>query len=135
MCPKGDDPITNHQNYREIGVNITRLSLGDLTGEIGIVFFGEISYISLSDPSNSTCVVSLEGSSQIGGASCVYVVENSHYHQIYIQFIEWPEYTNEVNMNDGNPSINDFFCDISQTSSDVQCRFTDIENSNLIGNV
>lgn len=133
MCPRGDDPVTIHQNYREIGLNVTRLSKEDLTGDIGIVFFGEISYISLTDPSNTSCAVSLSISPQIGKVLCSYSVVNSYTHHIAIQFLEWPTYSNEINLNNGNPLITDFFCDASQASDDVECYFSDIQNIDIQG--
>ena len=49
LCPKGDDPLTVNQNYRQIQLSIhTHVS----SGEIGLEYAGQTSYLSLSNPGN-----------------------------------------------------------------------------------
>ena len=137
MCPKGDDPWTNEQNDRTIKLHvISNISNVPLSGVLGIQLYGVTSYISLSQPTDVNCVEGLQNSTQIGTVACNYTVITGSEQTVVIQFLTWPEYTpdNNIFINNGNPSIDEFYCDVSQSSAGVLCYFTDVINYNIKGN-
>jgi len=131
MCPKGDDPVTENQNYREFSLDV----YGTLTGKIGLKFMGVTSYISLASPSSTNCYTGLQSTGVFGSFSCVYSDVSSSHYKFTITIYAWPTMPKENNLHshDGNPPITDFYCDISQTSADVYCLFNDIQNYNIRG--
>ena len=136
MCPKGDDPWTTDQNDRTIMLQVVSNATGvALGGVLGIELYGQTSFIPLSHPTPARCAQGMQNSSQIGTVSCNYTAITSLEQTVVIQFLTWPEYTpdNNIFINDGNPSIDDFFCDVSQASRGVLCYFTDVINYNVKG--
>lgn len=136
MCPKGDDPVTINQNYRQIQIVVNDPTNTSLTGDIGIKFMGEISYISLTDPSNSTCTDSLETSGEIGTVSCYYITHNDSHYTIDVTFFDWPMFSlgnNLYDENNGNPAITDFYCDVTQAKNETECILLDVETRDIRG--
>ena len=136
MCPKADDPITVDQNDRAIGIIVQSHSHSlPLEGSVGITLYGETSFISLSYPSNEDCQYALQNSTQIGTVVCNYTVITPYRRVINVTFTSWPLISdNNVFSNDGDPSITDFYCDISQSAdSRLNCSFYDIVNTDLKG--
>ena len=134
MCPKGDDPVTLNQQTRKIMISIQ--SPTSLTGNIGIRFQGQTTFLDLSYPSAHDCKTSFETGAKYSDIECQFneVVSNKIYNYT-IEFIEWPLFPQENNLysHDGNPLIGEFYCDISQegTSQDATCIFSDVVNTNL----
>ena len=133
MCPKGDDPMTLNQNYRQILLTVST-SYSTMAGTLGVVFAGQRSELSLSNPSSSNCVIGMQMSTMIGSVGCVYTPATAQIYRFAISFYSFPTFPKENNFhtNDGNPSISQFYCDISQTNSDVTCIFSDITATNII---
>lgn len=146
MCPKGDDPWTTEQNNRAIGLIITSSNTSvPLDGFIGIKLYGSTSFIPLTSPSNTKCKESLQNSSQIGTVECNYTVVSSLKHIIDITFTSWPMYNlpdNNIFVNNGNPDLTEFYCDISlinslnikHHNSTITCHFYNIQSHNIKGN-
>ena len=137
MCPKGDDPVTDSQNYRQIKLAVS--DMGTMNGTLGITFQGETSFVSLVAPSSSDCETSLESSEKFGDVTCVYAeVGNDLLSEIEfdITFVSWPKLPKENNLytHNGNPFISEFTCDISRTDPTTLCTFTNIEDTYLRGN-
>lgn len=137
MCPKGDDPVTINQNYRQIRISVDNSDL-NYTGQIGIKFFGEISYLSLVNSTNTSCKDSLEASYQIGQVLCHHVVtESTTATQTFdVTFLSWPIYSVDNNLfedNNGNPSLTDFYCDVSLAAASTSCTLSDIETADIRG--
>jgi|LauGreStaDraftv2_3_1035109.scaffolds.fasta_scaffold46044_2 hypothetical protein len=136
MCPKGDDPITINQNNRQILLTVSGpTSQLQFTGLLGIVFFGEISVLDINNPSSTDCILKLQSSSYFGTVDCTYTYVSTNQIQYLITFLTWPLNTKENNLHyhDGNPPISEFFCDTSLANTGVQCKFTDLVNSNVKG--
>lgn len=135
MCPKADDPVTTDQFNRKIGLIIT--SETKLQGTLGIKLFGSTSYISLTSPSNINCKNGMELSNQIESVICNYTVITNKHHNIEVTFTAWPTINvpdNNIYSNNGNPNINDFFCDASgSNSTGLLCTFYDIISQNIKG--
>lgn len=134
MCPKGDDPLTVNQNYREILLTV-QSSSASLSGSLGVEFLGQRSILSLSNPSGPNCIKGLEQSDFITSVNCTFMMASSNRYLYNITFIKFPTFTKENNFhtNDGNPLVTDFYCDGSLASSGVTCVFTDVVNTGLRG--
>jgi len=137
MCPKADDPFTVDQNDRAIQLIVKSNNSVPLQGLLGIKLYGSITYISLATPSDSDCQVQLESSDQIETAVCNHTVVSDYEHSINVTFTSWPSYTpdNNIYVNDGNPLVTDFFCDVSLAvnTEGTLCFFSDIQNSDIKG--
>lgn len=135
MCPKGDDPMTMDQSYRQIQMTVTRSTGGALHGTIGMIFQGKISYISLTNPSDTDCMTGLTNSRSYGLVGCTYTNSSSHKYVFNIIFYSWPSYPTENNLyfHDGNPPIASFSCDTLLTDSGVVCSFSDVVSTNIQG--
>lgn len=135
MCPKGDDPLTTSQNNRQIAIVVNNTDNVALSGTLGIEFMGTKAYLSLDNPTNSTCKAALEASAQIGAVECGYTVVTSQRQRMHVTFLDWPAVSSDNNLfaNNGNPSVSDFYCDVSQASEGVECFFIDLVNSNIKG--
>lgn len=137
MCPKGDDPMTTNSNFKTIELFVSGPKSG-FTGSLGIRFEGEVTYLPVSTFSSTTCKQKLEASAKFREVTCTYSKVDSFRHKFIISFLSWPITPQENNLftHDGNPSINEFSCDISQLSSLlVSCTFTDLINTDLPGNI
>ena len=135
MCPKGDDPLTMDQNYRQIKLIVSE-NTGALTGNIGLRFQGKVSYIPLSGASDTKCMTALTNSRTYASIGCTVIRESSHTIIFNITFFSWPSYPSENNVyfHNGNPSIGAFTCDKSQTMTSITCDFEDIASTNIPGN-
>ena len=137
VCPKGDDPWTVGQNNREINLRINSPNNSTLSGQLGIEFYGITSYISLTNTSNSSCEENLQLSSQIGTVSCNYTIISPWEYLLGMAFLTWPTYVpdNNIFINNGNPLIDDFYCDVSLTNTGnlTECHFSDVVNENIKG--
>ena len=133
MCPKGDDPLTDSQNYRQILLTIFDYS--PFTGVVGVSFQGDTTFISLASPSSSDCETSFEASDKFDDVTCVYTDLENHKISFAITFISWPKLPQENNLysHSGNPAASDFTCDISRTDTNTLCTFTDVVNTDLRG--
>lgn len=137
MCPKSDDPLTVNSNYKTIQLQVRGPK--DFSGKLGIVFEGETTYIPLSVASNEVCETQFENSKKFTDVSCTYSLTTSgHYdtRTFIISIHSWPISPQENNIytHNGNPSMNEFRCDItSLTSSLVTCTFTDLISTDIPG--
>ena len=135
MCSKGDDPLTLNQKYFEFSMQVTSTALA-LSGYVGLEFMGVTSFLAVgASASNSSCSTSLQASGRFQNVRCSYSMLSSYVDKFTIRVLAWPQQPglNNLYSHNGNPSITDFFCDISQTNSDSQCLFTAIVNTNLVG--
>ena len=138
MCPKGDDPVTINQDYRAIQMVLTTVTPAYLnpSGNLGIELYGKVAYIDLNNPHN--CGYDLSFTGPFGEVSCS-VVRSGDYGAILtfqMEFISWPSKITDNNLyyNDGNPSIEDFRCDISRVQNRISvCYFTDVYATNVKG--
>lgn len=132
MCPKGDDPLTLNQNYRSIRVRITTEYFRFNAGPLGIEFQGTKVYLDLTNPSSEKCATQMSNHGKFGQVGCEYVRYGDLDDQFTFTFYNWPLYPVDNNLytNDGNPSIYEFFCDISLTTN-VLCEFTDVSTENI----
>jgi len=132
MCPKGDDPVTVNQVYRQIQLDVTDPG-STFTGQLGITFQGETSYITLGAPTSSNCETTLEANPKFSDVTCTYTSVSASVRRFAITFVSWPRLPKENNLyfHEGNPAITDFLCDVSKTDSTVTCAFTDLVNTNL----
>lgn len=138
MCPKGDDPLTVNQNYRQLLMTVTTIKN---SGKIGLEFNGKTAYFSLSHPGD--CGNTLSNSGSFGFVGCTYTLTTNSYasYVLYtfaftLSFYSWPTFPTDNNLysNNGNPSRYEFFCDITYaTDSGTYCTFTDIVTSNIRG--
>ncbi len=137
MCPKGDDPSTSGQNYRQIRLDVYQ-STSALTGKLGIKFMNNVAILNLVSSTSGECTNAFIGSKLAAYVGCTYTyMSASPFHLRYdITFYAWPMSPQENNLfsNNGNPSISDFFCDLSMTSTQTSCFFSDLVNSNIRGN-
>ena len=134
MCPKGDDPRTDSQNYRQILLTVK--DYDPFTGVLGINFQGETTFISLASPSSSDCETAFEASDKFDDVNCTYTALVNSVISFDLTFISWPKFPKENNLfppHGGNPSTSDFTCDISRTDPNTVCTFTDVVNTQLRG--
>ena len=131
MCPKGDDPLTENQNYRQIKMSV----IGSMSGTVGFEFLGKTAILSLTSPSSASCQTALEATALYNSVGCTVALTSPTHYDFYITFYSWPTVPveNNIHTHDGNPPLQMFHCDTSQASSGVSCTFTDVENSNIRG--
>jgi len=134
MCPKGDDPLTINQNYRTITLTVSKTS-GSWTGSLGFQFQGVSTYLSLTSPSASNCISTLQSSPHMGLVGCSVTNPSALTIQYSITFYSWPTNvkSNNLHYHDGNPPLRDFLCDTSLASTDVSCAWGDVWNTNVVG--
>ena len=135
MCPKGDDPLTINQNYREIQLEITCSGSYAIAGKLGLQFMGETVFIDTTNPSTKDCTTAMSFNGKFGNVGCT-LVSSGDFDMIFTMiFYSWPTYPKDNNLysNDGNPSKYDFYCDVSQSSPFTYCKFTDVVSSNIRG--
>ena len=137
ICPKGDNPETDLQNYRSIMLTVT----GPLNfeGLLGFSFQGETTFLNISSSiSASTVKTLLENSNKFKTIKCSHSSTNVGItsHMFIITFIAWPTLPQENNLysHQGNPPLIDFTCDTSFMNPSVSCKFSDLQVSNLRGN-
>jgi len=132
MCPKGDDPATDSQSYRQILLTVT--DYPPFTGLLGVQFQGETTFMSLSAPNSSHCEAAFEASEKFDDITCAYS-RNVDGDKMYfdLTFISWPKLPKENNLysHNGNPRASEFTCDISRTDDNTVCTFTDVVNTFL----
>jgi hypothetical protein len=139
MCPKGDDPLTSFSNYKTIQLVVDGPS--GFSGTLGIVFEGETTTIPLSSVSDSVCEEQFEASKKFSDVTCTYTTTaiGTGTRRIFvIEFVSWPLTPQENNLysHDGNPSIEEFRCDLtSMDSSAVSCSFTDLISTDIPGTI
>jgi hypothetical protein len=137
MCPKSDDPVTVNQVYRQIQLDVT--APGGVSavfwGQLGVAFQGATSYISLGAASSDDCEAILEANAKFDDVTCTYSEQSTDVRRFVITFISWPLLPKEDNFHfhTGNPSINEFLCDVAKTDSGVTCAYTDVVTTNLRG--
>lgn len=134
MCPKGDDPMSDNQNYRQILLTVR--DYPPFNGVLGVSFHGETTFISLAAPSSSDCEAAFEMSQQFDDITCLYSASDDGKELYFdITFISWPRYPQQNNLfaHSGNPSTADFTCDISRTDGNTVCAFTDVVTSQIRG--
>jgi len=133
MCPKGDDPLTIDQNYRQILINVYTNSY--FSGTLGIQFLSGAVTLSLFSPSSAECIEAFENSLFFQYVNCQYTKVSSSHFMYDVTIYSWPVYPQENNLHshDGNPAITDFYCDVSSANSGVYCVFEDIVKNNIRG--
>eukprot|EP01034_Spumella_vulgaris_P026572 gene26572-33173_t len=133
MCPKGDDPMTINQNYRQVFINVQTGSSHELSGKMGLAFMGQTVFIDLTYPSSSACTSAISFHGAFGHVTCSISILNGFQYSMTLAFYSWPVMPRENNMysHNGNPSRYDFYCDMSSASPLAFCEFTDIQASNI----
>jgi hypothetical protein len=135
MCPKGDDPMTSHTNYKTIQLVVQGPK--GFGGKLGIRFEGETTTLSLSTVTSELCEQQLEASKKFTDVTCTYYASPTGTSRTFvIEILSWPITPQENNIysHDGNPSIEAFSCDLSAISSSlVSCSFTDLISTDLPG--
>ena len=133
MCPKVDDPVTENQVYRELLLTVQSSSA--MSGNLGFQFQGVTAFLDLDSPTEEDCSDALVGSGKFATVNCSVSVNSATEVTYQVQIQAWPLTPKENNLHThfGNPSIDEFLCDVSRTSGGVTCTFTDIANSNLVG--
>ena len=134
MCPKGDDPVTVNQAYRQIRLEVVDAG-GTFTGYLGINFQDSTSFIHLGYPSSSNCESVMEADPKFADVTCEYSQVSTTTRRFDIAFVAWPTLPKENNLyfHNGNPASTDFLCDVSRTDSTVECTFSDLVTTNLRG--
>jgi hypothetical protein len=136
MCPKGDDPLTTNQNYRKIKMRV-KSWLDVLSGKMGLRFQGKTIFFTLEtfDSPNVTCNNKFAFQGKFGHVGCTQVTHSNKFLDFELTFYSWPVYPKDNNLyvNDGNPSIDDFFCDVSFSSRGSYCEFHDLSIVNIKG--
>ena len=131
MCPKGDDPLTVDQNYYKFQITVTGSST--LSGQLGIIFEGRTTYISLNNPSH--CGDALQQGGSFGYVGCSWTYHSSTSYSFNITVYSWPTFPSENNLfsHNGNPPISHFRCDTGQASSVSSCHFAALYTTNVRG--
>lgn len=128
--------MTTGQNQKKIKLTITSSYLTGFSGLLGIEFLSYTSYIDIKTPTNDDCQNNLGSSPKFGRINCQYTMIATNSIVVFITFLDWPAHITDNNLyvNNGQPSITDFYCDISKANSGVQCIFSDVVNDNIKGN-
>ena len=139
ICPKGDDPMTTGQAYREIVIE-SGASSGLLGGFFDFSFLGESVRFS-ANASNWTatdCDRDIESLANVQSVTCTRTGANSARlsANYTVKFLSWPSmpYENNVYSHSGNPSLLDFSCDISEaggTAVNPYCKIYDVTATNI----
>jgi hypothetical protein len=133
MCPKGDDPLTINQNFRSIQWDVY---VGQVfRGKVGLEFQGTKVYLPFEGISSEYCSDLLSFSGKFGLVGCKFI-SNVGYHMTFeLTFYNWPIYPKDNNLfiNNGNPSIYEFFCDITYANPSTKCTFSDLISDDVIG--
>jgi hypothetical protein len=135
ICPKGDDPATDNQNYRIIVLTVT----GELSfsGSLGVSFQGEKTLIDLPATSAEAVRALLEASQKFGEVKVDY--SSSHTtvstHTFTFTFLSWPTLPKENNLytHTAAPPLSEFTCDTSLMDASIACQFADVQSSYLRG--
>jgi len=135
MCPKGDDPLTNNLNIKQITMTVSSTQLTGFSGDLGVKLFGVISYMSLASYSDADCEAALETSPRIGRVTCAITVTTSNVLTFLITFHDWPVLSSDNNLfaHTGNPTASDFYCDVSLATTGMECVFVDTVSTDLPG--
>jgi hypothetical protein len=134
MCPKGDDPLTINQNFRKIRLEV-HAGIA-LTGKLGLEFQGTKIFLPLDGMSSDYCSQLLSFNAKFGLVGCRFDAHPGTYHYTFeLTFYNWPVYPKDNNLfaNDGNPSIYDFYCDVTYASATAYCQFYDVVSNDIIG--
>lgn len=133
MCPKGDDPMTENQNYRSIQLSVS--STSELRGILVLTFQDEPSFINLNTRSSFQCEAAMEANPKFKDVSCELLEFDSSSVFYNITILEWPTYPSENNFyfHNGNPGDNEFLCDTTMTSGDVNCRLVASSDNDVRG--
>ena len=130
MCPKGDDPVSSFTGHRSITI-----TTGVFSGSLGGYFKFRFQDQTVTFPGNGAdfsstlCETTLEQLPNVGSVQCTQGVVNLKGETTYvILFEQWPTvpYGNNIRNNDGNPPLNDFYCDpTSATGAGPTCDISD----------
>jgi hypothetical protein len=132
MCPKGDDPFTEDQDYRTITIATSALS-GTLEGQFQLSFYGQSFYFdaNANNFDESSCETSFNGLANVKEVSCSRTSPTGDQGAIYtVQFVSFPlqPYENNIYSHEGNPQLINFECDTSLVTSgtDPSCLLEDV---------
>ncbi|GMH52097.1 hypothetical protein TrRE_jg12444, partial [Triparma retinervis] len=137
ICPKGDDPMTSGQNYREITLE-TGATSGLLGGYFKFNFQGETVRFSAnsSNWTSTQCDSDIESLPNVASVTCVRAAANpARLSANYtIKFIAWPAIPHENNIysHSGNPNLMDFSCDVSEVAGTAAGAFCKLYDSKAI---
>jgi hypothetical protein len=133
MCPKGDDPLTINQNFRSILFEV--FAPKPFTGKIGLEFQGTKIFLPYQGISSDYCSELLSYNGKFGLVGCKFVLHYGYHLAFHLTFYNWPIYPKDNNLfsNNGNPSIYDFYCDVTYSTRSTYCTFTDVVNTDVIG--
>eukprot|EP00602_Paraphysomonas_sp_CaronLab_P001970 CAMPEP_0185021030 /NCGR_PEP_ID=MMETSP1103-20130426/3691_1 /TAXON_ID=36769 /ORGANISM="Paraphysomonas bandaiensis, Strain Caron Lab Isolate" /LENGTH=622 /DNA_ID=CAMNT_0027552303 /DNA_START=60 /DNA_END=1924 /DNA_ORIENTATION=+ len=133
MCPKGDDPVTDNQDFRVILLTVD--GPANFGGDLGFTFQGERTLLPIATMSDAACESLLEASDKFADVTCDYTAVSTSQHTFRITFNSWPLTPKENNLytHNGNPAISEFTCDMTRIDvSGVTCTFTDVTTTNLV---
>jgi hypothetical protein len=138
ICPKGDDPFTENQNYRAISIT-TSASSGTLTGQFQLTFQGEYFYFNANANSfnESQCEIAFAALPNVEEVSCSRSTPTADQGATYmIQFLSFPlkPYENNIYNHNGNPPLSSFQCDTSLVTgaTNPSCLLLDVTQSDEI---
>ncbi|GMI14279.1 hypothetical protein TrVE_jg3786, partial [Triparma verrucosa] len=147
ICPKGDDPLTNGQNYRKIVIATGADSGGVMGGFFKFNFMGESVRFSAnaSNWTSTQCDTAIDGLLNVQESTCVRsggtvvgvpnerFLLGANYTVTFQSFPTFPHENNVYNHN-GNPNILDFSCDVSEvsgTATNPYCKIWDSQSTNV----
>jgi hypothetical protein len=111
LCPKGDDPMTTDQEYRQISI-MTGAMEGYLSGHFDFTFMGHTVGLEANADAQA-CKYALEALPTVASVDCERGAVDSQGGATYtVTFLEWPVYPQDNNLfsHDGNPPLSYFSC-------------------------
>jgi len=138
LCPKGDDPITPHNAYRTITVDIRAQQwepLAYLSGQLLLQFNGESVQFS-PDPAVATasyCKTQFQSLRNVKEVDCSLVAHSAVHSTYAVKFKSFPlmPYENNLYTHRGNPALSSFACGVALLNSTaVACTLADVAASN-----
>lgn len=132
MCAKGDDPLSLNQVPRKIVVEVGSDN-GDASGTAYFTFLGFTTTFSVDKSQPSECTAAMEALKSVEQVSCTHANINNGF-TWNVSFVKFPTVPvdNNIHSHFGNPSIDDFHCDVSQvTGTGAYCRINDVNTANV----
>lgn len=139
LCPKGDDPLTQGQNYRTVSIT-TGSSKGSLDGILVLSFNGEEFEID-ADANKVDGNFMAQKFSSLRNVEQVDVtrseVDENSGATYTVTFLKFPTipHENNIHSNNGNPALSSFSCNTTLVKGEVYspiCEFKSVESSNLV---
>ena len=142
VCPKGDDPLTIGQSYRQFTITTGADAGISLDGHFKFTFLGETVRFSASGITwtSAECEASIENLDNIDDVDCVQSGLDSGdtlsaIYTVTMKGFPTIPYENNIFRHNGNPSLGQMSCDISEITQGINpsCVIADVTNSNIAG--